>query len=85
MTACMAVRNEAIWLKEPDYDVVAMNSKLASHVQTLAKELRSGIGAYQDLTRENFYSIQLERNWCYVHVHGAARTVYLVAVSDTQA
>ena len=85
MTACMAVRNESIWLKEHGYNVVAMNEKLTSHVQTLAKELSSGISAYPDLTRENFYSIQLKGNWYYVHIHDAVRTVYLVAASETQA
>ena len=81
MTTAAALQNDTIWLESTNYHVVALNEKLSSHVSELKRELRSGIPAYTDHSRDGFYQQELINGWAYIHVHDAARTVYLVAFS----
>ena len=81
MTCAAPVHNETIWLKTRNYNVVALNSRLASHVPELRNALHEGVTACADETRPNFYDVELASGWSYVHVHDGARTVYLVAFS----
>ena len=81
MTTAAALQNDTIWLESTNYHVVALNDKLSSHVSDLKRELRSGIPAYADHSRDGFYDVELNNGWAYIHVHDVARTVYLVAFS----
>ncbi len=81
MTAAAAIQNNTIWLEASNYDVVALNTKLSSHVSELSNALRQGVPACPDSSREGFYDVELPSGWSYIHVHDGARTVYLVAFS----
>ena len=81
MTCAAPAQNETIWLNTKNYNVVALNTRIASHVPELRNAIRDGVTAYADETRPNFYDVELASGWSYVHVHDDARTVYLVAFS----
>jgi hypothetical protein len=81
MTALTAVQCDAVWLKPLNYEVTALNSKLAARVPELERALMAGLPAYPDGSRQAFYDIELDNGWAYIHVHDDSRTVYLVAYS----
>ncbi len=81
MAATAALKNDTIWLQAGDYDVVALNDKLSSHVPELSKALRHGVPVLPDSSRYGFYDVELSNGWSYIHVYDDARTVYLVAYS----
>jgi len=81
MSCAAAVQNDTIWLESKNYDIVPLNSRVASHVSELTSALRQGVPAYPDNAREGFYDIELESGWSYIHVHENAQTVYLIAHS----
>jgi len=43
------------------------------------KRLGKGISARPDSKRRDFFEVNLTDGWVYIHVHDAARTVYVVA------
>jgi hypothetical protein len=81
MSAAAALQNDTTWLEPRNYDVVALNPKLSSHVSELKNALRNGVPACPDTNREGFYDVELSSGWSYIHVHDGAQTVYLVAFS----
>jgi hypothetical protein len=76
-----AVQSDAIWLSAPDYKVTAFNSKAAARVPELKQALQTGVAAFPDSTRNNFYDVELVNGWAYIHVRADKQTVYLVAYS----
>jgi hypothetical protein len=81
MSMAAALQNDTIWLESANYHVLPLNEKLSWLVQELRNELRAGIPAYPDNSRQGFYDVELKNGWAYIHVHDAAQTVYLVAFS----
>jgi hypothetical protein len=81
MTNYTDIDSDAIWLRTKDYGVVPLNSRLSAHVSELAAALDAGLPAYPDSSRQDFYDLELQSGWYYVHVHDDAQTVYLVAFS----
>jgi hypothetical protein len=74
-----AVQYDSVWLRPSDYEVAPLNSKLASRVPELVRALENGLPAYPDGSRQDFYDVELENGWAYIHVHDDRRMVYLVA------
>jgi hypothetical protein len=81
MMSATAVPSDATWLQAPNYEVLPLNSMLAGRVPEVRRALQLGVPAYADLSRSNFYDVELTNGWAYVHVRDDNRTVYLVAYS----
>jgi len=81
MMSATAVPSDTTWLHAPDYDVQPLNSMLAGRVPELRRALQLGVPAYVDLSRRDFYDVELTNGWAYIHVRDDNRTVYLVAYS----
>ena len=81
MNTATAVQSEAIWLRPANYDVAALNAKLAGRVSELKSALQRGLPACPDSNRNNFYDVELPNGWAYIHVRDDKHTVYLVAFS----
>jgi hypothetical protein len=71
-----------VWLQREDYEVVPLNPRHS--VSKLAEAIERGIPAVPDLNRPDFYEVSLTNCSAYVHVHDAARRVYLVACLGVQ-
>jgi hypothetical protein len=71
-----------VWLELPDYHVVALKRRLAEHVEQLERAIHQGILAYSDLARRDFFDVEVQNEWFYIHVHADAHAVYLVAHSS---
>ncbi len=80
MTAA-ALQNETIWLRHDGFRVMALNPKLAARASELKKALNSGLPAYPDTNRPDFYDVELPTGWAYIHVREDRQAVYLVAYS----
>jgi hypothetical protein len=70
-----------MWLHVPDYDVAALNPRLAGRVPQIKRALQTGVAVSPDVTRRNFYDVELADGWAYIHVRDDKHTVYLVAYS----
>ena len=81
MTCAAALQNDTLWLELRNYDVVPLNSRLASRVDELAGALCRGVAAFPDYVRNGFYNVELPSGYAYVHIHADNRTVYLIAYS----
>jgi hypothetical protein len=81
MTMAAALQSDTTWLRIPDYEIAALNAKLADRVPELKYALRSGLSAYPDSSRTNFYDVELPTGWAYIHVRDDKQVVYLVAYS----
>jgi hypothetical protein len=81
MTSATAIQSDTMWLRIPNYEVAALNTGLAGRVPELAHALKAGLSAYPDMSRTNFYDVELPAGWAYIHVRDDKRTVYLVAYS----
>ena len=77
----MTEARKTVWLELPDFRVVPLKSWLTKHVAALQRTIHHGTEAYPDSARQNFFDIQLDAGWVYVHMHAASRVVYLVAHS----
>jgi hypothetical protein len=75
------MQTDTTWLRIPDYQIAALNERLAGRVPELKHALQSGLSAYPDMSRENFYDVELPTGWAYIHVRDDKRVVYLVAYS----
>jgi hypothetical protein len=73
---------DPIWLRRRDCRIVPLNSSLSNAVAAVGLPIRCGVRAYPDLRRPDFYDIELDDGWAYVHVLDGARVVYLVAYSS---
>ena len=76
-----AIQSDTTWLRIPDYEIAALNAKLAGRVPELEHALKSGLSAYPDTSRENFYDVELPTGWAYIHVRDDKQMVYLIAYS----
>ena len=81
MNTATALQSDAIWLRTPNYDVAALNPKLAARLPELEHALRTGVSASPDSSRNDFYDVELADGWAYIHVRDDRQTVYLVAYS----
>ena len=60
------------------YAFEAFKPELKDRLPQLVRLLsEQGLGA-PDRKRKGFYNLQDEGHWCYIHVHEASRTIYLV-------
>jgi hypothetical protein len=76
-----ATQSDTTWLRLPNYEIAALNTRLAGRVPELRNALESGLSAYPDLSRHSFYDVELPTGWAYIHVRDDKHTVYLVAYS----
>ena len=76
-----ATQSDTIWLRISDYELAALNGKVGSRLQELKHALHSGLYAYPDTNRPNFYDVELPTGWAYIHVRDDKQTVYLIAYS----
>jgi hypothetical protein len=74
-------QTDAIWLQAADYRVVPLNPRLSNRVADLKRALDSGVPAYADASRQDFYDVELPGGWAYIHVREDKQLVYLVAYS----
>jgi hypothetical protein len=81
MTPATAIQSDTMWLRIPDYEIAALNARLDCRVPELKSALRSGLAAYPDMNRENFYDVELPTGWAYIHVRDDKQMVYIVAYS----
>ncbi len=82
MPTANAIRHDTKRLWGNDYGVTPLNARSASHVSELKRALDTGVLAYPDASRLNFYDVELPTGWAYIHVREETRTVYLVAYSQ---
>ena len=75
-----ATQLDSIWLRGVDYDVTPLNPRLSGRISELRKALQSGLPAYPDAGRNNFYDVELPNGWAYIHVRNN-KQIYLVAFS----
>jgi hypothetical protein len=76
-----ALQSDTAWLRLVDYEVAALNERVASRVPELKDALQSGLPAYPDTNRDSFYDVELPAGWAYIHVRDDKQTVYLIAFS----
>jgi len=80
MTAA-ALQSDTTLLRIPGYQTAALNERLSGRLSELKHALQSGVFAYPDNNRQNFYDIELPSGWAYIHVRDDKQTVYLIAYS----
>ena len=78
MSARPTVPCEAIWLQLQNYHVLPLSPHLDGYVD-LERAIERGIPACPDLRRADFYDVELDEGWAYIHVRDDLKTVYLVA------
>jgi hypothetical protein len=81
MMSATAVPYDTTWLQTLNYEVMPLNSRVAARVSELQRALQTGLPAFPDTNRQNFYDVELSNGWAYIHVRDDNRTVYLVAFS----
>ena len=81
MNTATVVQSDAIWLRPENYNVAALNARLSGRVLELKHALQTGLAACPDMSRDNFYDVELADGWAYIHVRDDKHTVYLVAYS----
>ena len=78
-----AIQPDTMWLRTQHYEIASLNMKLAGRVPEVKRALESGLPAYADQNRANFYDVELPSGWAYIHVRDDNRTVYLIAFSPS--
>ena len=81
MTPATALQTDTTWLRISDYAIAALNARLAGRLPELKHALKSGLAAFPDVARENFYDVELPTGWAYIHVRDDKKMVYLIAYS----
>jgi hypothetical protein len=79
MNSASVLELDTICLRIQNYQVVPLKPRLAGRASELEQAMRRGIQAYPDLRRNDFYDLELDNGWVYIHVRHDAQTVYLVA------
>jgi hypothetical protein len=74
---------DTVWLNLRGYHVVALKPEFDEHTIELERAIQEGIPAYPDLARADFYDVEVEDGWAYIHVYRAVHAVYLVAHSSS--
>jgi hypothetical protein len=69
---------DTIWLQLQNYHVVPLNLRIDGRDE-VERAIHRGVPAKPDLHRPDFYDVELDYGWAYVHVRHQLRTVYLVA------
>jgi hypothetical protein len=77
MNAATIASCDGIWLHTQNYRVVGLDPRLDPCELTAA--VTRGTRAYPDPRRCDFYDVELDSGWAYVHVCDDLRTVYLVS------
>jgi hypothetical protein len=72
---------EPVWLKLPGYRVAALKPEFGEHAIELERAIHEGMAAYSDPVRADFYDVELEAGWAYIHVRRDGQVVYLVVGS----
>ncbi len=72
-----------VWLKLPSYRVVASKPEFDEHAVELQRAVQRGIAAYPDWARGDFYDVELEKGWAYIHVYRNGCAIYLIACLST--
>ena len=67
-----------IWLRT-DRSVVPTNTADWHHLLTVQNALCQGIFAVADVKRPEFYEIEIEDKWYYIHIPSRIGGVYLIA------
>jgi hypothetical protein len=73
-----------VWLEFPEYQVVPLKAGLSEHMVELGRAIHRGVFGYPDVARPDFFEVALQKGWAYIHVHGSAHIVYLVAYSHSR-
>jgi len=77
MNAATIASCAGIWLQTHNYDVVGLDPRFDT--LELEAAVTQGTLAYPDARRSDFYDVELDSGWVYVHVCDDLRTVYLVS------
>jgi hypothetical protein len=78
MTTASPVYSLAVYLRLPNYSVVALRPELVPFVSQLQEVLAQGTLATADEKRRDFYDVELAGGCLYIHIYTAKRLVYLV-------
>ena len=81
MSAVTAIESDTRWLRVPGYEIASFNKALSGRAPEVKRALESGLPAYPDPSRDNFYDVELPSGWAYIHVRDDRQTVYLIAFS----
>jgi len=79
----LASKPSDIRLQRRNYRIVPLNPSVDAPISELAVAIDQGVSARPDLSRLDFYEVDLEDGWAYVHLHDDARVAYLVAYSGS--
>ena len=79
MKSALISEPDVVWLQRENYEIVPLNALRAAPISELEEAIGQGISARPDSRRRDFYEVDLTDSWAYIHVHDAARTVYVVA------
>src|SRR5262245_52725245 len=71
--------SRTIWLRT-DRPVVPMNTVHWHHLLAVQNALQQGVFATTDAKRPEFYELEVEDRWYYIHVPSRIAGVYLIAV-----
>jgi len=69
---------DPVWLRSKDYRVVTLNPRIAASILGLERLPGKVLATCPDIRRKDFYNIEMENGWSYVHIHHGTRTVYLI-------
>ena len=77
----LASKPGPIRLQRPNYRIVPLTPSVGAPISELALAIRQGVSARPDLNRIDFYEVDLEDGWAYIHLHEDARVAYLISYS----
>jgi hypothetical protein len=69
---------DAICLRLSGYRVAALKPEFRDQAMELEQAIRKGVAAYPDMTRPDFYDVELASGSAYIHVYRDIQAVYLV-------
>ena len=72
---------DAIWLRLSGYRVAALKPEFHEQAMELERAIRNGVAAYRDMTRPDFYDVDLECGSAYIHVYPDLQAIYRVSHS----
>jgi len=72
---------DAIWLRLSGYRVAALKPEFREQAMELERAVQKGVAAYPDMTRPDFYDVELECGTAYIHVYRDMQAIYLVSHS----
>lgn len=72
-----------IWLRS-DRPVVPTNTADWHHLPAVERALHQGVFAIRDVKRPEFYEIEVEDAWYYIHISSRIPGVHLIAAGKKQ-